>query len=231
MKKNFVVYLHKKKIDNSIFYVGAGNKQRPFLKNRSIEWKKIVDECGLIIEIIEENLTKKESFELEKKLISHYGRIDLGTGCLINCTIGGAGCSGISEIIKQKKIKSLKSVKKTEEWKKKISEGHKGIVKGEEWRKNIANSLRGKKLSEETKEKMRISNKSKEISSIPIDCYDYKTNKKIKEFSSVREAAKELNCLESSISNNLSGRSKSVFSNKLKLKFIYNASNRKKYCS
>jgi len=226
MNKDFVVYLHRKKSDNSVFYVGAGTKERPFKKSRSEEWKRIVYEDGLVVEIVKENLTKNESFDLEKELILFYGRIDLNTGCLINCSEGGSGCSGISEESRQKKIKALKSIKKTEEWKQKISEGHKGIIKSKEWRKKISDSLRGKKLSEETKEKMRMSNKSKEISSVPITCYEYETNKKVKDFISVRQAAKELNCLESSISNNLKGRSKSVSSNKLKLKFIYNASHR-----
>lgn len=229
MDNNFVVYLHKRKNDNSVFYVGAGSKQRPFLKSRSKEWARIVRESGLVVEIVKDGLTKKESFELEKQLILQYGRIDLNTGCLINCSEGGPGCSGISNKSREKKIESLKSVKKTEEWKRKISEGHKGIVKSEEWKRKIADSLRGKKLSEETRAKMRESNKSKEISSIPVVCYEYETNRKIKEFGSVRDASKELNCLESSISNNLSNRSKFVFSNKLKLKFTYHAGHRKKY--
>jgi hypothetical protein len=221
MNKDFVVYLHRKKSDNSIFYVGAGSSQRPFKKSRPLNWKRIVEEHGVIVEIVKDNLTKEESFELEKKLISEYGRIDLGTGCLINCSEGGPGCAGLSMETEQKKIDLLKSIKKTDEWKKKISEGHKGIIKDEAWRSKISNSLKGRKLSEEVKQKMRASNRSKEISSVPIICYEYKTDRKVKEFSSVREAAKELLCLESSISNNLKGRSKSVFSNNLKLKFIY----------
>jgi len=223
MESNKVVYIHRKKTDNSIFYVGMGNLKRAYSKQRSKWWKRVVDKYGYTIEIYKDGLTRDEACNLEIQLISEYGRIDLNNGQLINKTKGGITIEGMSnEIIEQKK-KKLKSIVRTEEWRNKISLSHKGKIKSKEHIENIRKAMTGRKLPEKTKEKMRISNKSKIISSIPILCYDYNIIEYIMEFPSVREAARQLDCLETSISNNLNGRSKKVKSKKLNknLKFKY----------
>jgi hypothetical protein len=223
MESNKVVYIHRKKTDNSIFYVGMGNLKRAYSKQRSKWWKRVVDKYGYTIEIYKDGLTRDEACNLEIQLISEYGRIDLNNGQLINKTKGGITIEGMSnEIIEQKK-KKLKSIVRTEEWRNKISLSHKGKIKSKEHIENIRKAMTGRKLPEKTKEKMRISNKSKIISSIPILCYDYNMIEYIIEFPSVREAARQLDCLETSISNNLNGRSKKVKSKKLNknLKFKY----------
>jgi hypothetical protein len=210
MKNNKVVYLHKKKTDNSVFYVGMGDLKRAYCKQRPEWWNRVVSKYGYIIEIYKDGLTQEQAFELEIELITKYGRIDLKNGQLINQTKGGITVEAVSFSILKKKIESLKSVIRTEEWKNKISLSHKGKIKSKEHRENIAKARTGTKIPEQVKAKMRLSNKSKIITSVPISCYDYYTSEFIENFSSVREAAKKLGCLETAISNNLYGRSKKV---------------------
>jgi hypothetical protein len=208
MENNYVVYIHRKLSDGSPFYVGAGSKKRPFIvTQRPKDWVDIVESAGYTIEIYKENLSKEESFELEIELISMFGRIDIGTGCLINKTDGGRKVVGLS-----KGVLSIRN--------KKMSIVSKGKVKSKEWREKISKSLTGKKASEETKEKMRRSNKSKIITAVPIVCYDCLSGEVISTFNSIKEASIQLGCVYTAVSNNISNRSKSFTSKKLNKKII-----------
>lgn len=218
MENSKVVYIHKKETDGTIFYIGVGSLKRAYSKQRSNLWHRFVRKYGYVIEIYKEGLTKEEAFEIEIDLIGKYGRLDLRNGQLVNHTSGGLECIGLSNNVLSKKKKSLKGISRTKEWRDKISLGLKGKSKSEEHKEKIKQCLLGKKISEKTKEKMRTSNKSKIISSIPISCYDCDSNEFIFDFESVRYASKELGCLETSISNNLHGRSFSFYSNTLNKK-------------
>ena len=95
MKKNKVVYIHRKATDGVIFYVGIGNKYRPKNKeNRSRYWKRTVDKHDYTIHIVEEGLTQEEARESEIALIELIGRRDLGLGTLVNLSDGGEGANG-----------------------------------------------------------------------------------------------------------------------------------------
>lgn len=132
-------------------YVGKGKGRRylvehgrtPIFKNKINKIQK----SGLnpIILKLYENLNEQQSFELEKKLIDEIGRIDLGTGPLVNMMDGGDGGSSgriISEETKNKISESQKDKKISKETRKKISE-------------NNNNYWFGKHLSEEHRNKMR----------------------------------------------------------------------------
>ena len=92
-----IVYRHRRLDTNKIFYVGVGvDYKRAFNKrNRSNYWKNIVSKTNYEVEIIQENLTQEEAFELEVFLINLYGRIDLKNGILCNLTDGGEGRKNI----------------------------------------------------------------------------------------------------------------------------------------
>ena len=91
----FYIYFHLRSDDGSIFYVGKGKGRRAYVKRmRSKHWNNIVHKCGYSVKIIEDNLTEYQANEREVYWISKLGRIDLGTGCLVNFTIGGEGSSG-----------------------------------------------------------------------------------------------------------------------------------------
>lgn len=109
-KKDTLIYIHKKPC-GTVFYVGIGNKKRPYVKTeRSVFWNRIVDKYGYNIEILKYNLTWSEACELEVALISHYGRRDLGEGQLVNLTSGGEGAKGV---IRSESSKAEQSKKKS----------------------------------------------------------------------------------------------------------------------
>lgn len=137
------------------FYVGKGSGKRysdHFLKRnlnkssaKSEMIKQIYTTTGTWphVHIIKSNLTAKEAFELEEKLILHYGRKDRGTGILLNVTNGGGREVGwiMPEAARRK-----------------ISAALKGRTKKITWGQNISKSLKGRKFTDKHKEKIRQSN-------------------------------------------------------------------------
>ena len=88
-----LVYQHRRKDTGEIFYIGIGESiKRAYDKtNRNEIWKRIAQETEYDIEIIENNISREEAKNIERKLISEYGRIDKSTGILSNKSIGGEG--------------------------------------------------------------------------------------------------------------------------------------------
>lgn len=98
----FYVYVHKKASNLDIFYVGKGKGNRATsLSGRNKHWKNVVNKYGYIYEIVHDNLSENEAFDLEIKLIKQY--MDNGID-LCNKSTGGEGASGVihSEITKNK---------------------------------------------------------------------------------------------------------------------------------
>lgn len=88
----FYVYLHRRLSDNLVFYVGKGKDKRAFSKNkRNKYWNHTVEKHGLVVEIVFENLTEEESFQLEKDTILEFRYFNHP---LTNMTDGGEGASG-----------------------------------------------------------------------------------------------------------------------------------------
>jgi hypothetical protein len=145
MENYICVYLHKKP-NNEVFYVGIGNKKRPYSTNkRNKFWNNIVNKTpNYLIEIICTDISWDEACEVEKNLIKLYGRkCDGGTLC--NITLGGDGSYGL--------IHS----DKTKENLKKKSTGNKncvGFKHSENTKFNMSQSHIGKKIPLEVREKM-----------------------------------------------------------------------------
>lgn len=102
MNNIFYIYVHKRKTDLSIFYVGKGKDNRhKSLSGRNLHWKNIVNKHGFISEILFENLTEEESFKIEIDLIKKYKEDGI---ILCNRSTGGEGAAGVihSEQTKQK---------------------------------------------------------------------------------------------------------------------------------
>lgn len=90
MNKIFCVYLHRKKTNNKVFYVGKGKGVRPYSKSsRNRHWHHIVNKHGYTVEILKDGLTNKESCDLEIRTIKEYGIENLA-----NITHGGEGSTG-----------------------------------------------------------------------------------------------------------------------------------------
>ena len=107
-EKTYVLYMHTRKSDGRIFYIGIGSKKRSKDRSkRSDEWKEIYREHGRVVKILAEGLTAERAKELEILMIAFYGRIKpnpkkLNYGCLVNKTDGGEGTNGYEKTEEQK---------------------------------------------------------------------------------------------------------------------------------
>ena len=166
-------------------YIGAGSGNR---------WKRHFWENGiyLLVEKIEEirksgrepkirilkrNLTRRQSFELEKRLIIGIGRRDLNTGSLVNQTDGGQGGKNPSEKRRKEIIKNSKKIWENQEYKKKMSEKSKKMWKNPEYKEGMKKILEEK--WKDPKYKKNMSEKSKEVWKNPE--YRKKISKRMKE--------------------------------------------------
>jgi hypothetical protein len=87
---NFFVYLHRRKTNGKVFYVGKGTRYRHKTTwGRNPHWWNIVNKHGYTIEIVETGMQEWWALELERELILKYK--DQG---LANLTDGGEGMSG-----------------------------------------------------------------------------------------------------------------------------------------
>ena len=108
-RNRFCVYIHSRKSDGKVFYVGKGLAKRSSNTiTRSAYWKRIVAKHGLVVSILKHSMPEQEAFELESFLISEIGRENL-----CNMTDGGEGCSGrvMSEKQKSRASAMLKGVR------------------------------------------------------------------------------------------------------------------------
>jgi hypothetical protein len=163
--EKYYVYTHLNPTTKEVFYVGIGYGNRAWNKwaGRNKFWENYVKKHGFEVEIIVDNITRKQAEKIEINLIAELGRkqIDEG-GTLVNRSSGGDGGTGYIH---------------TEEFKRKLSEERKGKCTRKE-----------RKLSDSTKEK--ISKKLKGRTPTwckPIIQLD-KENNFIKEWSSISEA-------------------------------------------
>ena len=109
---DYYVYLHKKKTTGEVFYVGKGSGKRAWSAfGRNSFWKRVAEKHGWVVEIVQDNLQDWYAFELEKDLISYYGRRDLGDGNLTNMSDGGDGPSRLNPEIVKRISESLSGLK------------------------------------------------------------------------------------------------------------------------
>lgn len=73
-KKCKCVYLHKRKSDDLVFYVGMGSIDRAYSKYRNYIWMDFVKDNEYYVEIYKDNLTVDEAKSLERKLIREYSK-------------------------------------------------------------------------------------------------------------------------------------------------------------
>lgn len=131
--KDTCLYIHTRKTDGGIFYVGIGNEKRPYSKsNRNQYWYNVVNKYDYNIIIIKIGMSWEEACDLEIKMIAFYGRIipskqNLNYGCLVNMSDGGEGNKGAvwneeSRINRSNENNPMFGKTHTDEFKKKKSE-------------------------------------------------------------------------------------------------------------
>lgn len=135
----YYVYAYLRESDNTPYYIGKGTGRRAFDKRHGII--SVPNNKSKII-FLEKNLSNVGACALERRYIRWYGRKTEG-GILLNKTEGGEGrteprskewCDNHSRMLKGRKHKTTsiekmktadKSYMKTEEYRKRVSEGKK----------------------------------------------------------------------------------------------------------
>lgn len=93
-EKRFYVYVHRRKTDGRIFYVGKGQSYRAFSKaRRNPWWYRVVEKDGLEVEITQKGLTNEQAKLLEMWIIA---KLRFYGSELTNLTDGGDGNTGWS---------------------------------------------------------------------------------------------------------------------------------------
>ena len=169
-----VVYQHRRKDTNEVFYIGIGKtcRRSQSKSNRNKHWHNIVNKVGYDVDILIEGLTWDEACVKETELIKQHGRNDLGEGTLVNMTDGGEGTPNriLSEESKRKIGQSSIGRQFDDDARKKMSEAHKGNKHAlgrkhdDSTRKKMSESRTGKPRSEEFKRMMSEKYKGKKMS-------------------------------------------------------------------
>jgi len=217
----YYIYSHTRLDTNEVFYIGVGTKYKSDYKSRVYRrstdrrsrnqfWKNIVNKTKFKVSILFESDDKIEVKNEEIRLISFYGRRDLGKGTLVNLSNGGDGNPGycLSEEHKRKLSEIGKKRKQSKETREKISK----ILTGRKRTKIQISLMRirslgnknalGRKHTEE--ELIRMGNSHKK----PILQFDL-SNNLIKEWNSAKEASLGIGMKSSSsVSSAANGKGK-----------------------
>lgn len=218
------VYRHIRLDKNEVFYIGIGVGHRANQKSRrNPHWVRIVKKAGYRIEIMIDDLTWEQACGKEVEFISLYGRRDKKMGTLVNMTDGGEGMCGYvaSEETRRKISAAKKGINpRPAGWKmpqhgiEKMRLAHKGHKRGV-----------GRILSEVSKDKIRraaINQANASGCRIPVVWLN-KHRVIIREFSSVKEAARETKNFPQTIMGSIKRNPKRPFGNYWMTKTDYNS--------
>ena len=195
-----IVYNHKVKGTNNIFYVGIGkNRNRAFSKSgRNKDWHNIVNKYGYDVEITHTDLIYIDSLLIERYLIDIYKRIGVN---LVNKTAGGQG--SLNRIVSQ-------------ETRDKISKAHKGRKQSEEQKAKYKNrkpnrAMLNKKHKQSTIDILKMK-RAGHLNSASRKVIDLSNNQI---YLTMKDAAKAYGIYYTQLSQMLNGKR----NNKTKLKF------------
>ena len=199
MENIFYVYGYIRLDTNTYFYIGKGKNNRcERLDNRKQHFMNIFNKVNCCYEILYDNLTEEEAFELEIKTIEdlvfnegysieipNYKCLKNKESHLVNLTWGGDGTTGYS--VKQSAETIMHRVaKNTGKKRSQLQKENLGIARKNYIDNNpdelerLRNLRKGTKLSDETKNKLRNSKigKARSIDSInkSIETYNNKTD-------------------------------------------------------
>jgi hypothetical protein len=116
--------------DQTPYYIGMGKDVRAWASHRRSNGAEIKPKDNTRIQLLTEQLTEQEAWDLEIELIAKYGLKSEG-GILVNMTYGGEGGSPSQEMRDHMSriLTGRKKPPRTEEHRKKLSESSKGVPK------------------------------------------------------------------------------------------------------
>ena len=92
--KDSYVYVHRRKTDGSVFYVGKGTGNRAWsASKRNKHWVSVTSKHGCDVQILQDGLQSWYAYEVEVEVLSRL--LEDGVK-LTNKTDGGDGCMGTS---------------------------------------------------------------------------------------------------------------------------------------
>jgi hypothetical protein len=198
-----VIYRHIRLDTNNVFYIGIGkNENRAYHKHsRNRYWYNIINKTEYEVQILKRDLSWVDACELEKLLISYYGRKDLGLGTLVNMTDGGDGIIG--QIPHNKGKKGFRHSKETIEKLSGSNNQFYGKKHSDETKLKLSIKASDRRHSDETKLKMSLIRKGKSINNkIILDLYTGIF------YNSLKEASYIFDIKYVNLSNMLNGRVK-----------------------
>lgn len=169
----FYVYLYRD--ENGIpIYVGKGKGQRAWYHLKRKDKHPFTHKLNKMRrlgynpqpEMICISMSEELALHLEETVIKTLGRVDLGTGTLLNLTDGGEGIQGwkASEETRKKQSESAKKRIASEETRKKLSESRKGMKykpKSDETKARLKELRQQIGVSDEARQKMSESAKKR----------------------------------------------------------------------
>ena len=207
--KEYTVYVHKN-LKNDKYYVGSTSMNPSYrwnngkgYQNNSKMWNDIQnsdwnsDWCHGILGKFD---NKQDALNYEAFLIAILGSIENG----YNTSEYGSGDFKRSEEYKKRISESMTGIVFTEEHKKKISESLTGKHLSEESRRKISEAMTGRVFSEEHKKKIRENNPSKPVLQFSKD------GEFIAEYPSIMEASRQTGCYQGNICRCCMGKYKST---------------------
>ena len=135
---------------NSPYYIGKGSYKRAW-QSSGRPVAKPTDPNRIVM--LRTGLTEKEAFSWETFYILHYGRLDIGTGCLHNKSDGGEGNSGMVIPESARKVHSMNR-KREKKW-----QGENNPKFGGDAVRGELNPMWGRKHSAESRAKMSATRK------------------------------------------------------------------------